>query len=150
MAPRRDREELPEQAADLARRLVAERFPEGVGGPQTLAEMEAALAEVKRELGEQLQRRWLEQQEPAAENRTDCAACAAVAPGTARFCGNRERVVVTQHGELRFARRYYHCARCRAGFAPLDRRLGLDGSGTTAVIGDARSDDWACGGFLIR
>jgi hypothetical protein len=131
MAEPRDRgEELSEQAAALARQLVAERFPPGADGPRTLAEMEEALAEVKRELGEQLQRLWIEQQEPAAENRTACAAC----PGTARFGGRRERLVVTRHGELRFTRRYYHCPGCHEGFAPLDQRLGLDGHGTTAQV----------------
>jgi hypothetical protein len=134
MADERAREELSEQAAALARRLVAERFPEGGDGPRSLAEMEEALAEVKRELGEQLQRLWIEQQEGEAENRTDCATCAAATAGTARFCGNRERLLVTRHGELRFWRRYYHCARCRTGFAPLDQRLGLDGHATTAQV----------------
>jgi hypothetical protein len=128
--PRERADDLSERAAELARELVAERFPPGSDGPQTLAEMEEALAEVKRVLGEQLQRLWIEQQEPAAENRTACAAC----PGTARFCGGRARLVVTRHGELRFRRRYYHCAGCHHGFAPLDRRLGLDGHGTTAQV----------------
>ena len=56
MAEPQDRAaELSEQAAELARQLVAERFPEGTG-PRTLAEMEEALAEVKQVLGERLQR----------------------------------------------------------------------------------------------
>lgn len=130
MAEPRDPRELSERAAELARQLVAERFPPGADAPRTLAEMEEALTEVKRELGEQLQRLWIEQQEREAQNRTDCTACR----GAARFCGRRERVVVTRHGELRFARRYYHCSGCRDGFAPLDRRLGLDGYGTTAQV----------------
>jgi hypothetical protein len=92
--------------------------------------MEEALAQVKRELGEQLQRLWIEQQERDAENRTDCASCS----GAARFCGCRERLVVTRHGELGFARRYYYCSRCRYGFAPLDRHLGLDGHATWARV----------------
>jgi hypothetical protein len=127
--PRDGAEALSERAAALARQLVAERFPEGTG-PRTLAEMEAALAEVKQELGERLQRLWIEQQERESENRTECAACA----GTARFCGRRERLVVTRHGELRFGRRDYHCCGCHQGFAPLDQRLGLDGHGTTAQV----------------
>lgn len=130
MAEPRDRAaELSEQAAELARQLVAERFPEGTG-PRTLAEMEEALAQVKQVLGERLQRLWIEQQEREAENRTECAGC----PGTARFCGQRERLVMTRHGELRFARRYYHCPGCHQGFAPLDRRLGLDRHGTTTQV----------------
>jgi hypothetical protein len=92
--------------------------------------MEEALAQVKRELGEQLQRLWIEQQEKDAPNRTDCATCA----GSARFCGGRERLVVTQHGELCFARRYYHCSRCHRGSAPLDDRLELDAHATTARV----------------
>jgi hypothetical protein len=131
MAASRDRgAELSEQAAELARQLVAERFPPGTDGPRTLAEMEEALAQVKQELGERLQRLWIEQQDGEGENRTACAAC----PGTARFYGCRERLVVTRHGELRFARRYYCCPGCHHGFAPLDRRLGLDGQGTTAQV----------------
>jgi hypothetical protein len=130
MAESRDREELSERAAELARQLVAKRFPPGSDGPRTLAEMEEALAQVKRELGEHLQRLWIEQQEKDAPNRTDCAACS----GAARFCGVRERLLVTQHGELRFARRYYHCPRCHQGTAPLDCRLELDRQATTARV----------------
>jgi hypothetical protein len=92
--------------------------------------MEEALAQVKRELGEQLQRLWIEQQERDTDNRTDCATCS----GSVRFFGRRERLVVTQHGELRWARRYYYCPRCRHGFAPLDHRLGLDGHATTVRV----------------
>jgi hypothetical protein len=92
-----------------------------------------------------LQRLWIEQQAREAANRTECAACS----GTARFCGRRERLVVTRHGELRFARRYYHCPGCHQGFAPLDQRLGLDGYGTTAQVrawlADLGSDGSAAG-----
>jgi len=130
MAESPDREELSERAAELARQLVAKRFPPGSQGPRTLAEMEEALAQVKRELGEQLQRLWIQQHEQEAQNRTDCVTC----PGSARFCGRRERLLVTQHGELRVARRYYHCPLCCQGFAPLDDRLGLDGHATTARV----------------
>jgi hypothetical protein len=132
MAQSQDPKELSERAAKLARQLVAKRFPPGSEGPRTLAEMEEALALVKQELGEQLQRLWIEQQDDDddAPNRTDCATC----PATARFCGERQRLLVTRHGELRFARRYYHCSFCHQGFAPLDHQLGLDGRATTARV----------------
>jgi hypothetical protein len=140
MAEPRDPDPLSERAAELARQLVAKRFPPGSQGPRSLAEMEEALAQVKRELGEELQRLWIEQQERDTDNRTDCATCL----GSARFFGRRERLVVTQHGELRFARRYYHCPGCHQGVAPLDRRLGLDGHATTprvqAWLADLGSD----------
>src|SRR5438094_995290 len=96
------REELQELAARLARELVAERFPDEA---MTLEQMEEALAEVKRELGDRLQRAWVEQQEPKAENRAACSACG----GRARFLGSRKRLLVTRHGECSFTRRYYHC-----------------------------------------
>lgn len=130
MADPRDPQELSERAAELARQLVAKRFPPGAPGPRTLDEMEEALEQVKRELGEHLQRLWIQQQERDAANRTDCASCSAAA----RFCGRRERLLVTRHGELCFARRYYYCSRCRHGFAPLDRQLGLDGHATSARV----------------
>jgi hypothetical protein len=130
MAEPRDREKLSERAAELARQLVGKHFPPGADAPRTLAEMEAALAKIKRELGEQLQHLWIEQQEQDPGNRTDCATCSQ----PARFCGLRERVVVTQHGELRFPRRYYSCSRCHQGFAPLDLRLGLDRHGTSGQV----------------
>src|SRR5438034_10763561 len=101
------REELEELAARMARELVAERFPDQ---EMTLEQMEEALAEVKRELGERLQRAWIEQRAPKGENGAACPACG----GAARFVGSRERLLVTRHGECIFARRYYHCATCRA------------------------------------
>jgi hypothetical protein len=117
-----ERRDLGDLAAELARELVAERFPEDPAHPMTLEQMEDALAEVKRELGERLQRAWIEQSEPAEPNQSACACGRA-----ARFCGSRQRAVVTQHGELRFCRRYYHCRHCHTGFAPRDQQLGLDG-----------------------
>lgn len=121
------REELQELAARLARELVAARFSDE---PMTLEQMEEALAEVKRELGERLQRAWIEQQQPNGENRPACCGCG----GSARFLGSRERLLVTRHGECSFTRRYYHCAACRHGFAPLDRRLGLDDHATSPQV----------------
>jgi hypothetical protein len=124
------REELQELAARLARELVAERFP---GEPMTLEQMEEALAEVKRELGDRLQHAWVEQQEPKAENRCACSACS-VCGGRARFLGSRKRLLVTRHGECSFTRRYYHCSACRHGFAPLDVQLGLDDHATSPQV----------------
>lgn len=127
---------LSEQAAELARKLVAERLPAGADGLRILAEMEEALAEVKRGLGEQMQRLRIEQQKREALNRKGCASCGSAA----RFCGLRERLVVTRHGELRCTRRYYHCVRCQAGVAPLDGRLGLDGHETTPLVREWLAD----------
>jgi hypothetical protein len=122
-----ERRELGDLAAELARQLVQERFPEG---PMTLEEMEEALAQVKRELGERLQRAWIERQEPEGENRAECVRCG----DRARFCGVRERLLVSRHGEMNVRRRYYHCPRCHFGFVPLDLQLGLDGHATSPQV----------------
>jgi Uncharacterised protein family (UPF0236) len=135
------REELQELAARLARELVAERFPDE---PMTLEQMEEALAEVKRELGDRLQRAWIEQQEPKAENRATCSGCG----GRARLLGARKRLLVTRHGECSFTRRYYHCSACREGFAPLDLRLGLDDHTTSPKVRVWAAELGAEGAFL--
>ena len=124
------RQELSELAAELARKLVAERFPEDREHPMTLAEMEEALASVKREFGERLQEAWVEQQEPEKPNSAACGVCR----GSARLSGWRGRVLVTRHGEVHFRRRYYHCSACQRGFAPLDRQLGLDAHLTSVQV----------------
>ena len=129
----REREEGPdlgEWAARIARELVAERFPEGEEAPRTLEEMEEALTWIKRELGERLQRVWIDQQESEQENQRSCPRCR----GAARFFGSRERSVVSRHGEMRFPRRWYHCSSCQRGFAPLDERLCLDGHAATPTV----------------
>ena len=79
-----------------------------------------------------MQREWVarREQERERDNRVQCAQC----KGWARFFGGRERRVMTRHGELHFTRPYYHCPACRAGFAPLDQRLGLDGHATTPKV----------------
>jgi len=115
-----ERRTLSEVAAELARQLVQERFGDE---PMTLEQMEEALAEVKRELGERLQRAWIEERkEPEEEN---CAACHRCGE-RARFFGTRARALVSRHGEVNLRRRYYHCPNCHQGFAPLDLQLGLD------------------------
>ena len=122
-----ERRELGDLAAELARKLVQERFPDG---PMTLEEMEEALAQVKRELGERLQKAWIERQEPEGENRAACVRCG----DRARFCGVRGRLLVSRHGEMNVRRRYYHCPHCHQGFAPLDLRLRLDGHATSPQV----------------
>lgn len=44
----------------------------------------------------------------------------------ARFVGYRERWVKSLCGEARIKRAYYHCASCKRGIAPWDKREGLN------------------------
>jgi len=44
----------------------------------------------------------------------------------ARYEGRRDKTFITVLGELTLDRAYYYCGRCRAGFCPRDRELGLE------------------------
>jgi hypothetical protein len=45
--------------------------------------------------------------------------------GQAVYAGRRDKTVTTVLGPVRITRTWYHCARCRHGFAPRDRQLGV-------------------------
>ena len=44
----------------------------------------------------------------------------------ARFAGRRTKTFTTALGALPLERAWYHCERCRSGFSPRDRALGLE------------------------
>ena len=52
----------------------------------------------------------------------------------ARYVDRRKKRVQTALGELELERAYYHCSRCGAGFCPRDRRLGIEGHLSPAVL----------------
>lgn len=52
----------------------------------------------------------------------------------ARYAGRRPRWLQCVLGTLRFERAYYHCARCRTGFCPRDRELGLDAGSLSPAV----------------
>jgi hypothetical protein len=45
--------------------------------------------------------------------------------GQAVYSGSRPKTITTVLGAVTLARAWYHCAACRAGFAPRDQQLGL-------------------------
>jgi hypothetical protein len=47
--------------------------------------------------------------------------------GQAGYAGCRPRTVTTVLGPVRITRAWYHCGRCRHGFAPRDQQLGISG-----------------------
>jgi Uncharacterised protein family (UPF0236) len=124
-----ERDRLIEAMVERYRAVLEQRVPRG---PKTLDEIEQTVEEVSVEMERELERRILEQQEslPAwPENQARCA-CGALA----RFRQRRPRLLVTRHGEGYLERRYYYCAACRRGFAPLDQQLGLDRGVTTTQV----------------
>ncbi len=52
----------------------------------------------------------------------------------ARYVDRRSKRIQSALGELQLERAYYHCPRCGTGFCPRDRRLGIAGSLSPAVV----------------
>ena len=128
MTEKPDRDALIEAVlTELRRQLEAELPPETA----TLDEIEAAVTRIggrlRRDLQEQIVHR---RSRGPRDNRRACPACGQLA----RYHTMVPRQITTCHGELRFARPYYHCPGCRIGFAPLDDALGLDAGSTTAQV----------------
>jgi len=101
--------------------------------PRTLDEIEQRVAEIGQAVETELERCLLEQQEQPTlpeENQTACPDCG----GRARYRDTQARHLTTRHAQHRLRRRRYYCAACRQGFAPLDRRLGLDRGETTLQV----------------
>ena len=137
---RETRQQLVETLTERFRQEVDQSLDEleQQGVPVTLDRIESVVTQVKERLGRELQQGILDQQPEPPENRAACPACHA----RARFRETRARLLVTRHGEAQLARRWYHCPQCRRGFAPLDRRLGLD-AGTTSTYLRTLIAEWA-------
>lgn len=119
---------LTQRFRELVEQSLAELEQEGV--PVTLDRIESTVTQIKERLGRELQQEILEQQPDAPENRQACPRCA----GSTRFRACSERLLLTRHGEVRLRRRWFYCPPCQAGFAPLDRRLGLDAQSTSTYL----------------
>lgn len=72
-----------------------------------------------------------------AGTRTPARASCPDAGHDARLVARRTKTIRTLLGTIQARRGYYHCARCRKGFAPLDDRLGV--AGTSLSPGLARA-----------
>jgi hypothetical protein len=54
--------------------------------------------------------------------------------GQARYAGRRDKRFQTVLGEIHLCRAYYHCSRCRRGFCPRDRALGLSDTSLSPAL----------------
>ncbi len=122
-----DRNRLIEDLVARYRKLLEQQLPRT---PQQIDQIEQTVEEIGRKTQQELERHLIDQQQPPPDNRASCPRCGA----TARFRKFEERSLITCHGEHSFRRRYFYCAACEKGFAPLDLALGLDSAATTPTL----------------
>lgn len=109
------------------RKLLEQQLPRT---PQTIDQIEETVDEIGRTLQRELERRLIDEQQPPPDNRACCPQCGTAA----RFRSLQDRSLVTCHAEHRLSRRYYYCALCQSGFAPLDHALGLGPAAATPLL----------------
>lgn len=122
-----ERERLIEELVAHYRRTLGQQLEQD---PQTLDQIEQLVEDVSVEMDRALEERLLERPEGPPENQARCPHC----PGVGRYRAVHPRTLLTRHGERTLRRRYYYCATCRQGFAPLDQRLGLDREATSTQV----------------
>jgi hypothetical protein len=128
MAQNPDRDALIDAVLTELRRQLEAELPAETA---TLDEIEAAVTRIGGTLRRDLQERIVERHSRGPrDNRAACPVCSQLA----RYRDTLSRQLTTCHGELTLSRPYYYCADCRAGFAPLDRLLGLDQGSTTTQV----------------
>jgi hypothetical protein len=117
---------------DLTTLTEAELFEELIRRRSERLGKDALAAENAFEsIGESVSRhgfeQWLEREASLETSAPQpCPKCGRPTPVRAR---RRERVLVAVSGKINFTRNYHYCNGCRAGFCPLDIRLGLPESG---------------------
>jgi hypothetical protein len=92
--------------------------------------LETALRRQVLELAARAVERWLNADTRDGEEPTLPCSCGE----PARYAGRRAKWLQCVLGTLRFERAYYHCARCRTGFCPRDRELGLDSGALSPAV----------------
>lgn len=128
MADQTERDALIEAVLTELRQQLEAELPSDTA---TLDEIEAAVTRIGGKLRRDLQERVVQRRSRGPrDNHTACPLCGQAA----RYRDTLSRQLTTCHGELTVWRPYYHCAACRAGFAPLDRHLGLDQGSTTTQV----------------
>jgi hypothetical protein len=57
--------------------------------------------------------------------------------GRRRYVTDADKRVTTLVGQVRIRRAYYHCARCKRGWVPLDETLGIEGRSFSSAVQEA-------------
>lgn len=115
-------EELVEKIVEEARAIAQRMISEVAQGTAALNKLEKRAVEASREFGNQLlsglYQMLAEQEDGQSKVICDC-------DRKMRYRGQRPLHCTTLLGRVTLERRYYLCASCRQGRAPLDQQLGL-------------------------
>ena len=134
---------MQQEVAQEVRRLLQVVFADRrKSGKLDLEAVEQATRDALHQAGAGLLETLLNEQ-PASESQQSCA-CGK----QARNAGKRSKKLLTMLGEVVVERPYYHCNRCRAGFAPRDQELDVEQTQyspgvrrMTALVGSETSFD---------
>jgi hypothetical protein len=111
-------------------KLLAEELAERQAGRQDINEMERTMREMVKEAANAGMRQAIEQGEARDRSREVICHCGEQAP----FVSNRPGVLWTVFGKVVYQRRYYLCAHCHQGQAPLDEQYGIVPGQTTPTL----------------
>jgi hypothetical protein len=104
-----------------------------LGPGQGLAVLEEAMRAALVSAGAALLQAVLEEQDDGyCGPHAACAGCG----GRAGYAGSRPKTVATVLGAVTLRRAWYHCAACRAGFAPRDAQLGVAGTAASPGLAE--------------
>ena len=109
--------------------VVQEAIAEEGSGPERIGEVEMALREGLREIGQGALRCYLENEDGEREAEIRCA-CG----GKLKYQRERKATIWSVFGKVTYVRAYYAGCQCGAGRAPVDQRLGIEPGKVTAGL----------------
>lgn len=122
--------------AELLAELARRRMPKGT---MDLDAIEEAVLEAGQDANAELLAATIEALPPEDSAPKPCPKCGKAVPVKTH---NRVRRILTTAGELRLARNYHFCRRCRLGFHPRDRELNLPEEGAVSSAMERRILDF--------
>ena len=113
--------------------IMAEEMVKLMPEPENIREIETGMREFLRQVGAEAMKRYLERAdevEPLEKSKPcECE-------GEQRYMFRRKAVIVSVFGRVSYKRRYYSCASCGKGQAPLDKRMKIGAGEVTAGLAE--------------
>lgn len=116
---------IAQKVAEVVKEAIEEENPETV----LIGDVEMAMREGLREIGQQALKCFLESADGEAAAKIDCA-CG----GQLEYQRQRQATIWSVFGKMVYERAYYAGCRCGKGCAPVDRRYGIEPGQVTAGL----------------